>query len=100
MPQPQPATPDRPDAPDPPGVAARLVEIESKLAFAEHTLDDLSEVLADQGRTLEALERRVAEIEERASPGSGVAGAGELADPRGELPEELPDELDERPPHY
>ena len=63
------------------------VDLESKLAFLEHTLDELSEVVLEQGRTLEAMGRTITRLEARLRDGSG--GDGPDGDP-----------LEERPPHY
>ncbi len=63
------------------------VELESKIAFLERTVEDLNEVLLAQGDVLQELERRLARVEARqraAQEGEGPAG----------------DPLDERPPHY
>lgn len=65
----------------------RQVELESKVAFLEHTVDALNDVVLEQGRALEDLERRVDRSEERLralKPGEGPEG-----DPR-----------EERPPHH
>lgn len=43
--------------------AARLVEIEVKLAFHEQTIGDLSHALVDKERRLAALEERVEHLE-------------------------------------
>ena len=65
--------------------SASQVELETKIGFLEHTLDALNEVILEQGRAIEQLERRVANLESRAASG----GDGDDADP-----------LSERPPHY
>lgn len=65
-------------------VGERLVELESKLSFQEHTIDSLSEVVADQATALEALERRLTRLEGRLGEGG----------------EEEGEPLEERPPHY
>lgn len=69
------------DTPDP-----RLVDLESKLAFLERTLELLDEVVREQDQRLEAFERRLAELGERFSKAEGEA--------------EERDPADERPPHY
>ena len=64
------------------------VELESKIAFLEHTLDTLNDVVVSQGRSLEALERKLALLESRVrSRESGEA-------------EEARDLADDKPPHY
>jgi len=63
------------------------VEFEVKTAFLERTVDTLNEVVIEQGRTLEALVRRVAELEGMVKGQTGGTGDG-------------PDPLEERPPHY
>lgn len=65
---------------------AREVELESKLAFLEHTLDALSEVVLEQGKAVEQLGERLARAESRLQ---GEGGPAEESDP-----------LLERPPHY
>ncbi len=65
-----------------------LVDLEIKLGFLERTLEELSEVVLGQGKEIERLERRVAQLGERlASKGDGAGDAE-------------PDPLEERPPHY
>ena len=63
------------------------VELESKIAFLERTLEDLNEVILSQGASLEELQRRVASLELR--QGSGQELEGESSDPS-----------DQVPPHY
>lgn len=41
---------------------ARLQEIENKIAFQEHLLESLSEVLTDQQRQLEMLQRQLRQM--------------------------------------
>ena len=67
--------------------AAERVELETKIGFLEHTVDALNDVILEQGRTLETLERRVANLEDRAA--AGTEGVVEDRDP-----------LSEQPPHY
>lgn len=85
--------PDRADPGDP-----RIVELETRLAFLERTLDDLNEVVIDQGRAIQRLEDRLARLEGRlvgegdpgqAPLGTGPGAGGSLADLEAE-----------RPPHY
>jgi len=63
------------------------IELESKIAFLERTLEELNEVILDQGRSIEALERRLALLESRGSAETDAEGG-----PR--------DLADDRPPHY
>lgn len=64
------------------------VELESKIAFLEHTLDTLNDVVVSQGRSLEALERKLALLESRVRSRE----SGEAEEPR--------DLADDKPPHY
>jgi SlyX protein len=41
---------------------ARLLEIESKIAFQEHLLESLNEALTDQQRQIEALRRQLKQM--------------------------------------
>lgn len=63
------------------------IELETKLGFLERTLDELNEVVIEQGRQIETLQRKVSDLESR------QAGTG---DPN----TANQDPLDERPPHY
>lgn len=65
----------------------RQVELESKIAFLERTVDDLNEVVLSQGAALEELGRQLVRLEQRVRAGQG--GEGPEGDP-----------LEERPPHY
>lgn len=64
----------------------REIELESKVAFIEHTLDVLNEVVIEQGKALDQLAERLARAESRLKVDGGP---GEESDP-----------LLERPPHY
>lgn len=66
----------------------RIVEIETKFAFLEETVDQLNEVILDQGREIERLKRLLKELE------------GRVATKHDGGPEESLDPLEERPPHY
>ena len=71
-------------------MSERIADIEAKLAFLERTVEDLSTVVLDQGRELEALRRRLERSEALAAARSAAGG-----------PEEAPgDPALERPPHY
>ncbi len=67
--------------------SADRVALESKIAFLEHTVDELGEVVLDQGRNLEQLLQRLVRIEARLR--EGVGAVGDEGDP-----------LEERPPHH
>ena len=43
----------------------RLVEVEQRLTFAERMAEDLSGVVAEQGRLIDALDRKLAELRKR-----------------------------------
>lgn len=43
----------------------RLIEVEQRLSFAERTAEDLSNVVTEQGRLIDALERKLAELRKR-----------------------------------
>ncbi|MFT7669544.1 MAG: SlyX protein [Planctomycetota bacterium] len=66
----------------------RIIELESKFIFMEKTMDDLNDVILDQGREIDSMQRRITELETRIAAKQEGDGAGE-ADP-----------LEERPPHY
>lgn len=65
---------------------SRLTEMESRLAHHERTTEDISAVLAEQGRAIDALTLQLRRLTER---------IGELEAGGGSLP---PD--DQPPPHY
>lgn len=69
-----------------PDADARLVELETRLAFQDHTLAVLNETVVEQGRALEALSRRF----ELALDDLSKLRTTLLADPGQEPP----------PPHY
>jgi len=64
----------------------RLDELETRLAHFERMGDDLSSVIADQGRTIDILTRQVRHLLERLSVVE-AGGGGAIAD-------------DKPPPHY
>ena len=66
--------------------SSQRIDLESKLAFLERTVETLNEVILEQGRSLEILKRRLDRIEGGLDQASGV-------EPRPSL-------QDERPPHY
>lgn len=55
--------------------AARLIEVEIKLAFHEQTLADLSQTLIDKERRIGALEERMAHLEKAVRVLAQRAGA-------------------------
>ena len=62
-------------------------ELESKIAFLERTVDDLSEMILAQTKSIDALAARLLRVEGRMhSDSSGEDGPRDLAD--------------DRPPHY
>jgi SlyX protein len=64
----------------------RLVELETRLAFQEHTLSELNGIVADQSRELIALRRQLGQLLDDLRTMRGLIGA----DPASEPP----------PPHY
>jgi SlyX protein len=70
-----------------PRPSPELEELQVKIAFLERTLEELNEVVLEQGRSLETLQGKIALLESRA------AAAAEGATEERDL-------LDERPPHY
>lgn len=64
----------------------RLIELESRLAYQERLTEDLSTVMADQGRILDAMTLQLRRTGERLR---------EMEDTRDRMP---PD--DKPPPHY
>ena len=43
----------------------RLIEVEQRLSFSERMAEELSGVVAEQGRLIDALDRRLAELRKR-----------------------------------
>jgi SlyX protein len=64
----------------------RLIELETRLAFQEHTLQELNEVVTAQQRQLDRIEQQIAELAERLH----ALKASPLASEAEETP----------PPHY
>ena len=64
------------------------LELQSKIAFLERTVETLDEVVIEQGREIEGLTKRLALLEGK------LRGLVDAADG------EEPDPLSERPPHY
>ena len=64
----------------------RLIDIETKLAYQDQTINELNEALANQQQSIMKLERLCATLSERiATLNEAMPGTGEA---------------DERPPHY
>lgn len=64
----------------------RLQKAEEEIAHLRRAVDDLSDVIARQGREIEALTRRVALLTERAAEAEAAAGTAPIAD--------------QKPPHW
>jgi SlyX protein len=64
----------------------RFADLETRLAYQEHTIDQLDQALAAQQQRLEVLESLCEELARRVR---------ELTDPVGQS-----SAVDERPPHY
>ncbi len=64
------------------------LELQSKIAFLERTVETLDEVVIEQGREIEGLTKRLTLLEGK------LRGLVDAADG------EEPDPLSERPPHY
>ncbi len=69
-----------------PGTNDKIVDLEIQVAHQSHTIEDLSDELARQGRVIDALERRVAMLIEKSR---------DMDARLGDAPE-----ADQRPPHY
>jgi len=63
------------------------IALEEKIAFLEHTLEQLNQVVIEQDERLEGLQRKLLQFESRLAAQN--QGQAPLADP-----------LDEQPPHY
>ncbi len=63
---------------------ARLVELQSRLAYQEHTLEALDAVIAEQAARIARLETALERLARRVDAATGAPEAGG----------------DERPPHY
>lgn len=64
----------------------RLTELETRLAYAEHTAAELSDLVYAQSQTIDRLAEQCRRLEQRVAA---------LADPGDEAPSD-----DEVPPHY
>jgi SlyX protein len=64
----------------------RLTELEEKISYQAHMLDELSDELARQGRVVDRLEVRVAALRERAAQVDDLLGEAPAAD--------------QKPPHW
>ena len=65
---------------------AQIIELETRLAFQEQTIQGLNESLIDQQRQIDDLRRGLERLRERV----GALGTSAVADPSEETP----------PPHY
>ncbi|MFT7487063.1 MAG: putative coiled-coil protein SlyX [Candidatus Paceibacteria bacterium] len=65
-----------------------LNDVIMQIGFVERTVEQLSEVVLEQANTIERLERRIKELDDRMAQKQ-----------EGGLPDG-PDPLDEKPPHY
>mgnify|MGYP003692603647 CR=1 FL=1 len=54
---------------------SRLIDLETKLAFAEHLLDQLNEVVTEQNRRISALVEKVNRLERQATSQGSAADA-------------------------
>ena len=64
----------------------RLVEIETKMAFQENTIKDLSDAVYSQQKQIDALNKTIKQLVDQIDDSSVIS-------PRGNL-------KDEKPPHY
>ena len=64
----------------------RLVEIETKMAFQENTIKDLSDAVYSQQKQIDALNKTIKQLVDQVEDSSVIS-------PRGTL-------KDEKPPHY
>lgn len=65
----------------------RLIEIETRLAYTDHTVAELSDLVYAQSQTIDRLAERCRRLEQRITA---------LAEPAGDPPSQE----DEVPPHY
>ena len=65
--------------------ADRLDALEARIAFQDHTIDELNATITEQWRVIDGLTRKLTLLEEQSK-----LNAGAIADPRSEPP----------PPHY
>lgn len=63
----------------------RLIELEKRVAFLEHLIEELNEALVDQGRLVTALQTRLNAVSEQVKAAGGIVK---------DLKDETP------PPHY
>lgn len=66
-------------------MAEQVVDLQARIAYQEHTLLALDDVITDQAARIERLEARLARVLDRLES-AGESAAGDV--------------LDERPPHY
>ncbi|WDR04890.1 SlyX family protein [Devosia rhodophyticola] len=70
---------------DPNAIAHRLDALEMRIAYQDHTIDELNTTITEQWRIIDLLTRKLTQLEEQAKLTGGGAG-----DNRAEPP----------PPHY
>lgn len=63
----------------------RLVELEKKLMFQEHALEELQDIVNDQQKTIKALQKELTAVHDKMNQEA-------LTEPH--------DASDEKPPHY
>lgn len=76
------------DSTIPPKFERRLDDLESALAHQQHAFDGLNQVVIEQMKTIEGLQRRLQKIE------------SDLENVQQQVPGESRDLLSEKPPHY
>lgn len=69
-------------------VSTRIANLETAVAHQQHAYDGLNQVVVEQAKTIESLQRKIAKLESM------------LGDLRSQLPGEQRDLVDEKPPHY
>ncbi len=86
------ATPDHSATDRTGGGDERFVDLEHKLGFLERTVEELNDVIVEQGRAIEGLQASLARLEGRLA-GQGDPGQAPFAGGGDDL-------LAEKPPHY
>ena len=69
-------------------VSMQIANLETAVAHQQHAYDGLNQVVVEQAKAIELLQRKLAKLE---------STIGEL---RSQLPGEERDLVDEKPPHY
>jgi SlyX protein len=67
-----------------PDLNSRIVELESSLSYMQHDLQQISQVVLDQQKQIEGLQKQIDRWNEMITPEQ----------------QDLPDPLQEKPPHY